>query len=94
MSSFVQGLDANGFVNSYNITMTKPELLTDYPGYACSACGWKTCYRWRNAKKEFKRHVADCHPEPRMPDLCASCLTNYADPPNDLCPACEAYQEH
>lgn len=25
---------------------------------------------------------------------CVGCLTNYADPPSDLCPGCEAYREH
>lgn len=28
------------------------------------------------------------------PKRCAECSTNYADPPSDLCPGCEAYREH
>lgn len=40
---------------------------------------------WKASAKEIRR---------QKPMLCDGCLDNYADPPSDLCPGCQAYREH
>jgi hypothetical protein len=44
--------------------------------------------------KQLRCEILQDRKRSQKPMLCDGCLDNYADPPSNLCPGCQAYREH